>query len=173
MQISKKIKQAIWQATIILLLAMVTGLGFNHFHSRGIPLQAPQHPLPDAISAPDSSRPNSEREPQLISAETALRLFEARTAIFVDARKAEHYEFGHIPGARLITWMGNEMPPEIPPDLNPDQEIVVYCSDPGCEMAVELAYFLAGNGFRNISIFEGGWDAWSTANYPIETGVSQ
>lgn len=173
MQILKKIKQAVRQAIYILLLAMVTGLGFNYFHSNGIPLRAPQHSLSDAILSPDSSGLGTDREPQLISTEAAFRLFEARTAIFLDARKPEHYEFGHIPGARLLTWTGNETPPALPANLNYGQEIVVYCSDPGCEMAVELAYFLAGNGFRNISIFEGGWDAWSAANYPIETGMSQ
>jgi rhodanese-related sulfurtransferase len=172
MKITQKIQQGMAQAGIILLLAFFSGIVFNHFNSSGIRLLPPVQSVQNEVTATDSVGLETTGEPQLISPEQAFRFFETQSAIFIDARKSEHYEFGHIPGARLLTWAGMETPPAIPADLNPDQLLVIYCSDPGCEMAVELAYFLAENGYHRLYLFEGGWEAWSAGNFPTETGVA-
>lgn len=173
MKIKEKIRQGIFETIIILMVASVSGVIFNHFNSKGISLIARTQKAAPIVNTRAIRQSDNFSEPAFISLEQAVALFENKTAIFVDARKPEHYEYGHIPGARLISWTGLEKPPEIPADLHPKQLIVVYCSDPGCEMAAELAFFLFENGYSRLRIFEGGWEAWRLTNLPTEKGIHQ
>lgn len=52
--------------------------------------------------------------------------------------------------------------------LDPDDEIVVYCSDPAC-VASQFAYRgLVAAGYANVSRYEGGLSDWESAGYPLE-----
>lgn len=165
------IKSAVIQAIIIILLAMLIGFSFNAFYSGGIPLIAQPRELkyePDS-SAPDMIE-NLPTEPLAISQEQTWELFKNKKALFLDARKADFYDYGHIPGAQRLTWHGPDSLPEIPVTILPNQLIVTYCNDEDCDLAIELAYFLFDNGFQRIRIFHGGWQEWTAANYPISRG---
>jgi rhodanese-related sulfurtransferase len=84
--------------------------------------------------------------------------------LFIDARKPEEYEAGHIPGARSmfahagdltdkIAQLHEEYPAEAP--------IVVYCGNSKeCEDSKLVANQLKQVGFMNLKIFQGGFPEW-------------
>ena len=53
-------------------------------------------------------------------------------------------------------------------DLNADDEIVVYCTDPGC-VASQVAYrWLVDAGYGNVRRYAGGLSDWTAAGYELE-----
>lgn len=116
----------------------------------------------------------------------------------VDARRADEYRDGHIPGATPIAWeewVG--MPPEHAPDqfLEPgwwglladplanefdrrlsnlgvrtDSEIVVYADGTRSKgRDGRLAWMLLYLGAPQVSLVDGGWSQWCKNGYPIES----
>ena len=75
--------------------------------------------------------------------------------VLVDARSAEAYAAGHIPGAR-----GRDEPLA-------DGPIVVYCWGPGCNGATKLAHRLAERG-RPVKEMIGGFEYWVREGHPVE-----
>ena len=52
--------------------------------------------------------------------------------------------------------------------LDPEEEIVVYCSDPAC-IASQAAYqYLVKRGFKNVRRYSGRLAEWDAAGYPLE-----
>jgi rhodanese-related sulfurtransferase len=52
--------------------------------------------------------------------------------------------------------------------LSPNDEIVVYCSNPLCRASSELYKGLYARGYRNIRRFAGGIAAWEKAGFLLE-----
>jgi rhodanese-related sulfurtransferase len=52
--------------------------------------------------------------------------------------------------------------------LSPDDEIVVYCSDPACTNSTRAYEVLASHGYRHLSHYVGGLLDWETAGNPVE-----
>jgi len=52
--------------------------------------------------------------------------------------------------------------------LDPDDEIVVYCSNPACPASVNAYYVLHTLGFKRLSRYAGGLAEWQQAGYPLE-----
>jgi rhodanese-related sulfurtransferase len=69
----------------------------------------------------------------------------------------------HIPGSEHF-----DTPEETLYSVRPDEEIVVYCSDPAC-IASQFAYkALVDNGYTNVRRYEGGLSDWVAAGLPLE-----
>ena len=52
--------------------------------------------------------------------------------------------------------------------LDRDDEIVVYCTDPGC-VASQVAYrWLVDAGYRNVRRYSGGMSDWVAAGYEVD-----
>jgi rhodanese-related sulfurtransferase len=69
----------------------------------------------------------------------------------------------HIPGSLHLPSVE-----EVVEKLSPDDEIVVYCSNPLCRASSELYKELDERGFKNLRRFAGGIDGWEEAGYPLE-----
>jgi len=100
----------------------------------------------------------------------ARRLFNERTAIFVDARSSADYRESHIQGARglpLVSLIQNRRLAEA---IIPDKtaRYIVYCSGEGCDLSVELAKELLSLGYSNVEVLGEGYPAWFEAGYPVE-----
>lgn len=80
--------------------------------------------------------------------------------LFIDARKANEYERGHIGNA--INIFTPEFEQHIPRiiGLPRDKPIVVYCGGGACELSHELAGHLVGLGFTRVFVYTGGWNEW-------------
>lgn len=53
-------------------------------------------------------------------------------------------------------------------ELSPEDEIVVYCSNPSCRASSEMYKELHEKGYRNVRRFEGGIVGWEDAGYALE-----
>ena len=100
----------------------------------------------------------------------AYTLFQDGKALFIDARPADEYAELHIPKALNIT-------PEMLENggaatvagIAKDREIVVYCSQASCDLALRVAEKLQAQGFSRAMAFMGGFRAWDEAGYPADT----
>lgn len=80
--------------------------------------------------------------------------------IIVDARAEADFLAGHIP--RSINIPVNTPAAERRQRLpgTRDAEIIVYCQSMSCMFAEDLAAKLMEDGYRNISLYPGGWKQW-------------
>lgn len=86
--------------------------------------------------------------------------------LVVDARTAEEYAEGHIPGAINI-------PPErfkaiagyLP--TNKSAPIVFYCRGYNCTLSQSAAMAALRAGYTNIRLYRGGFPEWSAKGYKI------
>lgn len=56
---------------------------------------------------------------------------------------------------------------------NHDKPIIVYCSGGECHDSKLVANALLSLGFSDVTVFTGGWEAWSAAGLPASTGTSR
>ncbi|HEY2103892.1 MAG TPA: rhodanese-like domain-containing protein [Chthoniobacterales bacterium] len=82
--------------------------------------------------------------------------------LWVDARPAEEFAAGHIPGALLLN--AEQWDSLLPVMLNawiPGQKIIVYCGKQSCGASREVARRLRDEAnLANVFVLEGGWEAW-------------
>ncbi|MFL6590433.1 MAG: rhodanese-like domain-containing protein [Chthoniobacterales bacterium] len=86
------------------------------------------------------------------------------TALWVDARPAEEFERGHVPGAVSLNedrW-GEALPEFLATQWAPEKKIVVYCSAASCNLAEDVRRRLREEAKlpNDIRILKGGWEAW-------------
>lgn len=123
---------------------------------------APTTPPPksgDVITGPD------------ITLEQGLRLFKANVS-FVDARRRDEYEAGHIQNAY---WMPADLltsgqRPEAMDFLVATEPVVIYCGGGECDASHNVAALLQQGGFTQCLILTDGFPGWKAAGHPIATG---
>lgn len=100
----------------------------------------------------------------------AYALYQNGTTLFIDARPAKEYDELHIPKALNITPFMLEIPGSgNVADIAKDREIVVYCGQANCDLALKVAEKLQTMGFSRVMTFLGGFRAWDEAGYPADT----
>ncbi|MDO9530556.1 MAG: rhodanese-like domain-containing protein [Deltaproteobacteria bacterium] len=100
----------------------------------------------------------------------AYALFQ-QGCLFIDARPADEFNELHIPKSRNITpdMVEAAMAGKVAA-LARDREIVVYCGQVSCDLALTVAEKLQSLGFTRVTAFVGGFRAWDEAGYPADTG---
>ncbi len=98
---------------------------------------------------------------------------DGKRALILDARPDLIFEQGHVPGALNLSRQDfardyRRLSPTLKPAL--DKPVVVYCSGGDCHDSKLVANALLTLGFSNVSVFTGGWEAWSAAKLPAATG---
>ena len=100
----------------------------------------------------------------------AYARFQQGQALFIDARPTDEFNELHVPKSL-----------NIPPDmaeaglaepvagLAKDREIVVYCGQVSCDLALKVAEKLQALGFTRVTAYIGGFRAWDEAGYPADT----
>lgn len=82
--------------------------------------------------------------------------------IWVDARPAEEFEQGQIPGAFSLNedrW--NELLPQFLGQWSPEKKVIVYCSAQSCNASREVAKRLRDEAqLKNVFVLDGGWESW-------------
>ncbi|HJT25016.1 MAG TPA: rhodanese-like domain-containing protein [bacterium] len=165
---------------------------FNAFYMDGIdlkfkprvehswhPTEAPNYPglssssptPPSKKTTPSSLPDKSDSFPRL-SLMGVKERFDKKACVFLDARKPEEYQDGHIPGA--LNFYGNEpekFAPLVMPQI-PDKtrEIIAYCHGGDCDLSLQTAKALREAGYTHVEIFTGGWPDWQKAGYPVTKG---
>ncbi len=114
--------------------------------------------------------PSSPSAAKGVGTDVALQLFKGKKALFIDARPAEQFAQGHIPGAINIYAEGFE--PHIPELLQypMDTLIVAYCGGGLCELSHDLANQLLKLGFKRVVVYTGGTTEWTERKLPFTGG---
>lgn len=82
----------------------------------------------------------------------------------IDVRAAEDYEKGHIPGAVNLPhdkW-------DTLAGLSKDKQNILYCYSHVCHLAAAAAVQFASAGYPVMEL-DGGWEAWTEYDMPVET----
>jgi rhodanese-related sulfurtransferase len=126
--------------------------------------------LPEPRRVPLPFVPDSDQPIQVEIAMTK-RFFDARGALFLDARDPAEYQKGHIPGAIRLTNPEAQNEPErvraLPVEGRPT---IIYCEGGTCEASLDLARFLLESGFKKVMVYMGGYPEWEAAGHPVERG---
>ena len=100
----------------------------------------------------------------------AYAQFQGGQALFIDARKPDEYAELHISKALNISpSMLEAGGAEKVAGLAKDREIVVYCGQVSCDLALRVAEQLQALGFTRVTAFVEGFKAWDEAGYPADT----
>jgi rhodanese-related sulfurtransferase len=109
---------------------------------------------------------------RLITLEEGEDLWRLAQAVFLDARGPDLYDEGHVPGARSVPAAETERAlPAAVLDLTRAGSLVVYCEGGDCQSSLLLAKRLHDQGFKDIRVMTGGWEAWTRAGLPAEKGA--
>lgn len=162
---------------LIALISLAAGLLINRFSARPLPLvyQTPEQrfdaELTSLVTAPPLALPPA---PTIRLSEFRAAV-ENKSALILDARPAQFFIQGHVPGAL------NLARDDFAHDYRnlsgalkaaSDKPIIVYCSGGVCHDSRLVANALITLGFTNVSVFTGGWEAWSAAALPVSRGAS-
>jgi rhodanese-related sulfurtransferase len=88
--------------------------------------------------------------------------------VIVDARNAESFAEGHIPGS--INLNAKDITVASVASLDKNAVYVTYCGGPACNASTKAAEKLAGFGFK-VKEFSGGLPKWQEKGYPVQTGA--
>lgn len=95
----------------------------------------------------------------------------AAGALLVDARIAESYAEGHLPGSVSLPLADAETGlPGFRDRVPATRPLVTYCNGHGCPDSFDLAVMLREAGFHRVMVFEGGVPEWQAAGLPLEGG---
>lgn len=107
---------------------------------------------------------------EVISLFEAVQALKEQSGQFVDARPADAFVTGRIPGAvnvprgdhaaLLRLFEGGGM-------------LIVYCDGPSCDDGLMLCRDLKANGYEKLALFADGMDMWRRFDGPLETGGGQ
>ena len=158
----------------IILLAVVLALVYNGFSPHSLPIIAVE---PRKLAVPDSvlfplQQTGSQQEQhayRIITLRQFERLRAAHRTIVFDARPAEDFRKARIAGAKNIPGQEAENHFDDVAELPRDTMIVVYCNNPDCHLGRILATFLAALDFKNVLLYDDGWDGWVKANEPVDS----
>jgi len=146
-------------------LAAVVGMGINLFHPHRIPYMKSPPPIPPV--GPEGPIPKIEE----IDVSMAKDLWDLGEYLFVDSRSPVQYSRGHISKSVNLSWEEFEKYyPRLKNALHSKPGLVIYCAGEECDLSHALARRLYREGFRDMFVFFGGWEAWRDAGYPSESG---
>jgi rhodanese-related sulfurtransferase len=108
-----------------------------------------------------------------ITVEDAKALFDNQ-AFFIDARKLEAYQEGHVKGSYRMAeadfQFGN---PPMLAAIPRDATLVVYCSGGHCDESEQVAKLINGSGYQKVYVMHDGIPGWQAMGYPSEKGDGQ
>jgi rhodanese-related sulfurtransferase len=156
----KKFLGILLKALGIALVFSFVGLGLNSVSSKGIPL----------IYVPPEKLVLAGTDVPLINENEARKFLDEPGTTFVDTRREEDYTEKHVKGALFLSPDNmEERYPQIQPLLPEENRLILYCYGPECEMAEQVALFLAQLGYKNMMIMTVGFRGWEKAGLPVES----
>ncbi len=93
--------------------------------------------------------------------------------LFVDARKPDLYEEGHIPGAvQCDPYEPDDALDVVIARANAVERVIVYCGGGDCEDSIFMCRELLDGAvpYDSIFLYSGGWKEWSANQMPAQAG---
>ncbi len=145
-------KKNLLEIFIILLAGTLLGLGRNYFS---------QTPLP--LFKGYEKKAMAEKQSQFaeVDVDFVSQLGADPGTVLLDARPAELFRQGHIPGALSLPLPGfDEVLGARLAHMRTARLLIVYCSGPDCNDSYELALKLREIGFNDLLLYRGGIEDW-------------
>jgi rhodanese-related sulfurtransferase len=160
---------------LLAVASLAAGLAINRYSPSPLPVvyQTPEQRFDAELTTLVAAPPFKISPAATVGLDEFRRAVESKSALILDARPSVFFEQGHVPGAlnlarddfahdyRNLTGVlqaAHEKP------------IIVYCSGGDCHDSRLVANALLSLGFSNVTVFTGGWNAWSAAGLPASTG---
>jgi rhodanese-related sulfurtransferase len=141
------------------------------------PTSAPHAP-PPAPADVAKFQPHPDK-PYIEIAHADVAALHAAGALFLDARRTNIYEQGHIAGAKTYSVWESDVEDKVRALWDQRQDpkeqalpIVVYCSGGDCEDSHMLAQKLWGAQFNNVYVYKDGFPDWQAHGGAVHTGTN-
>jgi rhodanese-related sulfurtransferase len=158
------LRQALWQAVVLVFLAVILGVMTNQWRDDRLSLMGDW-----SVEARFNDRSGNSL---IISLEESLQLYQSGEVLFLDARPESQYVEGHIKGAVNLPWQDlDRYFMEVLEKFDGPEAIITYCDGEACDLSHELALFLNEMGFENVYVLVNGWSAWREAGLPTGRGL--
>jgi len=188
-------KRIIFEALVLAVVAVGVGFGanalrgkgmvkptLNYFEKGGLVGKAAAPNGAKARTKTDDSQPIKKLEHpyQELTFDEVVDIFNDPTVdtghyLFVDARKDEEFQAGHIPGAiQCNHYRLEEYIYPLIDRADGAEKIVVYCGGGNCEDSIFVCKDLTDFDipFEAIYLYSGGWKEWSQKGMPSEKGAA-
>jgi rhodanese-related sulfurtransferase len=160
---------------LLAIASLVAGLIMNRYSSAPLPIvyQTPEQRFDAELTTLVAAAPFKIAPAATVGLDQFHSAVDRKSALILDARPSVFFENGHVPGAlnlarddfakdyRRLTGVLQSAH---------DKPIIVYCSGGECHDSKLVANALLSLGFGNVSVFTGGWEAWSAAGLPASKG---
>jgi len=146
------ILRILWQSALLLVLASAAAWATWQWHP-----ERPELYLVSERAGPDE-----------ITVTDAMALEKKEGVLWIDARRREQFDKGHIPGAMLLNtyeWDDLMLPVINALSDGPRRPVIIYCDAQKCSASRELREKIInfGLGEFEIRLLHGGWPAWQAA----------
>ena len=163
---------------LLAVAALAAGLVINRYSSAPLPIvyRTPEQRFDAELTTLVSAPPFKIAPAATVGLDKFRSTVESKSALILDARPSAFFENGHVPGA--INLARDDFAHDYRQlagvlQTNRDKPIIVYCSGGDCHDSRLVANALLSLGFSDVTVFTGGWDAWSAAGLPASTGTSR
>ncbi len=144
-------------------MTAIIAFSYNYFSANGITIFAIQNEVREL----KEQRNSKFNKINIVSLETAKRIYDDNIALFIDVRDPWEYSDGHILNSINIPEFSFSPYLPVVKSLDKNGYYLIYCSSQDCDLSRNMATRLQDLGFKNISVFSGGWESWVKANLPI------
>ena len=152
----KELTKIAIQIAALLVFSASVALITNATRDDRLPLVMP---FPPAYQCPSSEKPGAP-----ITVPEALAFFGKPGTAFVDARKRDAFQQGHIEGARHIPYSFVEpLSKETLDALRDYKSVIVYCNREDSEASKLMAGELSQAGIKGVVFLEKGFAGWVKA----------
>ncbi len=168
-------------ALAIVIGSAAVGLAVNHVSAHGIALfaAAPAAAKGEATPAPEKQTAPSPgattplpKGIEPIAVPDARAALDKHLALFIDARPAEQYAAGHIPGAISLPAQDfDKVFPAVADKIEASPFLVVYCEGEECSDSIHVAERLVEFGFLGTRVMVDGFRIWANAGNPVAKGA--
>jgi rhodanese-related sulfurtransferase len=156
-------KTSVKQIGAILLISGVVSFFTNSVNPRKIPWMQDWSGQVEAKAA--------KQKIKVIPLSVALQKVQRLDVVFIDARPAEEFALGHIPGAVSIPFQSlEEKFPVIGTLIDSGKELIVYCKNRDCDDSLLLASELQAMGCSKLMLYVDGFELWQQQGGAIEEG---
>jgi len=157
------------QASIILALSIIAGVAYNGFSESPLPIFKNYDPVEAEDQGEDDMIDGQPIHISEIDIDSLKYLVESGEALLIDARTAEDFSLGSLPGAvSLPVYEFDRAFKEVEDLLDEEKTIITYCSSVTCIDSTLLAKKLYRSGFQNIFVYRGGFEEWTELENPVE-----
>ena len=163
------------RVALLAIASLAAGLVMNRFSLGSLPIvyQTPEQRFDAELTTLVAAPPFKIAPAATVGLDEFHSAVESKSALILDARPSLFFEQGHVPGALNLArddFARDYRHLSLSLKAATDKPIIVYCSGGECHDSRLVANALLTLGFTKVSVFTGGWDAWSAAGLPASTG---